>query len=136
MALRTDDISINTLIGLGSAISGDVHGNGFVRIDGDIDGNFETDGKVIIGEKSRIRGNVTAKSAIICGLIIGDVTAEESIHLCSTSMVIGDVITRSLEIEDHVVINGYCISIDSEDYQDRVKKRLDEKAIRSKAIHT
>ena len=50
MALRIDDISINTIIGHGSAISGDIKVNGFVRIDGDIDGNLETDGNVIIGE--------------------------------------------------------------------------------------
>ena len=47
MALKIDDISINTIIGSGSSISGDVHINGFIRIDGDIDGNLETDGNVI-----------------------------------------------------------------------------------------
>ena len=48
MALRVDDISINTIIGKGSAISGNMKVNGFIRIDGDIDGNLETDGNVIM----------------------------------------------------------------------------------------
>ena len=73
MALRIDDISINTLIGNGSAISGDIKVNGFVRIDGDIDGNLETDGNVIVGENARIRGDVKAKSIIIGGIILGNV---------------------------------------------------------------
>ena len=47
MALRTDDISINTISGKGSAISGNMKVNGFIRIDGDIDGSLETDGNVI-----------------------------------------------------------------------------------------
>ncbi len=50
MALRIDDISINTILGHGSAITGNIKINGFVRIDGDIDGNLETDGNIIIGE--------------------------------------------------------------------------------------
>jgi len=32
MALRIDDISINTVIGNGSAISGNLRVNGFVRV--------------------------------------------------------------------------------------------------------
>ena len=40
MALRFDDISINTLIGNGSFVQGDLKVNGFIRIDGDIDGNL------------------------------------------------------------------------------------------------
>jgi len=40
MASHYDDISINTLIGAGSFIKGDVHIDGFIRFDGDIDGNW------------------------------------------------------------------------------------------------
>ena len=48
MALKVDDISINTIIGKGSSITGNLRINGFVRLDGDIDGNLETDGNIII----------------------------------------------------------------------------------------
>ena len=73
MALRVDDISINTIIGKGSAISGNMKVNGFIRIDGDIDGSLETDGNVIVGENARIRGDLTAKSVIIGGIIKGNI---------------------------------------------------------------
>ena len=58
MALRIDDISINTIIGNGSSILGDIQVNGFVRIDGNIDGNLKTDGNVIVGDNAKIRGNI------------------------------------------------------------------------------
>ena len=64
MGFLTDDISINTIIGLGSAVSGDVHANGFIRVDGDIDGNLESTGNIIIGDKARINGSITALLAI------------------------------------------------------------------------
>jgi cytoskeletal protein CcmA (bactofilin family) len=130
-----DDISMHTVIGLGAAISGDVRGNGLVRIDGDIDGNFETTGQVIIGPQARIRGNVTAKSAIIHGVIIGDVQAEESIHLISSAAVIGDISTRALQVDENVIINGHCLSItEPAAYAEKDKLHKEAKAIRSRAI--
>ena len=111
MALRVDDISINTIIGKGSAISGNLKVNGFIRIDGDIDGNLETDGNVIVGELARIRGNLTAKSVIVGGIIKGNVTASESIKVLSDAAVIGDVISRKVQIDASAVIHGHCISI-------------------------
>ena len=69
MAL-TDNISINSILGSGSSVKGDVKINGFARIDGDIDGNLETTGNIIIGEKARIRGNVTGRSVTVIGGIV------------------------------------------------------------------
>lgn len=135
MSNRIDDISINTFIGSGSAISGDIRVNGFVRVDGDIDGNFETSGSVIIGEKARIRGNVNAKVAIIGGIVLGDVSASESVKLLSSSTVIGDVITRHIQIDDKVILHGHCIAVSDESaYEEKTEKYLDSKAVRSKVL--
>ena len=98
MAFRSDDISINTLVGSGSFVKGDMKVNGFIRIDGDIDGNLETDGAVIISEKARFRGNLTAKSVIVGGIIIGDITAKEGVKLLSSSAVVGNIISRRVQM--------------------------------------
>lgn len=130
MALRTDDISINTIIGNGTEIHGDIKINGFVRIDGDIDGNIETDGNVIIGEKARIRGNLRAKSVIIGGIILGNVNAEESARLLSECAVVGDVISRKVQIEDKAIIHGHCISVKDE----QKFKKISESYLESSAV--
>jgi cytoskeletal protein CcmA (bactofilin family) len=136
MSLHSDDVSINTLIGDGSAVTGDVHANGFIRIDGDIDGDLDTDGNVIIGEKARIRGNLTAKSVIIGGIVLGDVSAKENVKLLSTSAVIGDIRTRRVQMEEKVVFHGHCISIEDEQrYITESDRFLQAKAIREKAGH-
>ncbi len=135
MAFRSDDISINTLVGNGSFIQGNVHVNGFVRIDGDIDGDLDTDGAVIISEKAKIHGNLTAKSAIIGGIVLGDISAKEGVKLLSTSAVIGNIITKKVQMEDDVIFQGHCISIaDEERYEEEVNKFLQAKAIRDKAV--
>ena len=133
MALRTDDISINTVIGKGSAISGNMKVNGFIRIDGDIDGSLETDGNVIVGENARIRGDLTAKSAIIGGIIKGNIKANESIKILADAAVIGDVISRKVQVDGSAVIHGHCISIkDEAEYGKTSGEYLQSKAIKNK----
>ena len=71
MASFTDDISFNTMVGPGAFITGDLKLEGFTRVDGDIYGNLETTGKLIIGENARVRGSLTAKSVIVIGIVEG-----------------------------------------------------------------
>ena len=135
MALRTDDISINTIIGKGSAISGNMKVNGFIRIDGDIDGSLETDGNVIVGENARIRGDLTAKSVIIGGIIKGNIKATESVKIRSDAAVIGDVLSHKVQIDGSAIIHGHCISIkDDTEYSRASGEYLQSKAIKEKVI--
>ncbi len=136
MALRIDDISLNTIVGSGSSIKGDLKINGFVRIDGDIEGNLSTDGNVVIGENAKIKGNVNAKSAIIGGIILGDVYVKENIKLLSSSIVIGDILSRKIQIEESALFQGHCISIKNQDEYDRISQTyLQSKSIIQKVYH-
>ena len=135
MALKVDDISINTIIGKGSAISGNLHINGFVRLDGDIDGNLETDGNIIIGDSARIKGDVKAKAVIVGGIVVGNILAQESAKLLSNSAVLGDVISRKVQVEDKATFHGHCISIkDEEQFQKISDSYLQSKAIKEKVV--
>ena len=113
MAL-TDNISINSILGSGSSVKGDVKINGFARIDGDIDGNLETDGNIIIGENARIRGNIKAKSVIIGGIVLGNIEATQSIKILSAAAVVGDIISHKVQVEQDAIIHGHFISIKDE----------------------
>lgn len=114
MALNNEDISINSIIGAGTTIRGDIKVNGFIRIDGDIDGNLETSGNIIIGEKARIQGNIIAKSITIGGIIKGNITATDSVQLLSSSVVLGDILTHHIQADKDVVFHGHCIALSSE----------------------
>lgn len=135
MAFTSDDISINTLIGPGSFVSGDIKINGFIRIDGDIKGKIESSSNIIIGERAKIQGNITASSIVVGGIVLGDITAPKGIKLLSTSVVIGDIMTKSLQIEEDVIFNGHCISLSiEEEFKASSRQYLDQQAIRSKVI--
>ena len=135
MALKIDDISINTIIGKGSSITGDLRINGFVRLDGDINGSLETDGNVIIGDTARIKGDVKSKSVIVGGIVVGNVIAQDNVKLLSGAAVLGDIISRKVQIEDKVVFHGHCISIkDEEQFKKESEEYLQSKAIKEKVV--
>jgi cytoskeletal protein CcmA (bactofilin family) len=133
MASFTDDISFNTMVGPGAFVTGDLKLEGFTRVDGDIYGNLETTGKLIIGENARIRGSLTAKSVIVIGIVEGDILAPEGVHLFSSAVVLGDVISRKVKADENVVIEGYCISIENpQEFEEAKKQWLDMRAISNK----
>ena len=136
MAFLTDDISINTIIGAGSAVSGDVRANGFIRVDGDIDGNLDSTGNIIIGNNARINGNINALSTVVGGIVIGDIYAPNGIKLLSSSAVIGNICTKNLEIEENVIFHGHCIALrNEEEFAEETKLFSEELSIKSKAIN-
>ena len=134
MAFLTDDISVKTIIGLGSAISGDVHADGFIRVEGDIDGNLEVAGHVDVGSQARINGNINAKSVVLGGIVLGDIYAPEGIKLLSSSAVIGNITTKWLEIQENVIFHGHCIALKDENEFSRATEEFSNAlTIRSRA---
>lgn len=135
MAVFNDDISINSIIGNGSSIRGDIKINGFMRIDGDLEGNLETTGNVLVGENARIAGNITARSITVGGIIKGNVVAPEQVHLLSSSIVIGDIQTRQFQADENVIVHGHCISLyDETEYESASAELENIKSISQKAI--
>ena len=117
MAAAVKDISINTLIGAGSLVRGELNVSGFVRIDGDLDGNLQASGRVIIGENSRIRGDVRGQMVTIGGIVEGNVIAPEGVDILPSGMVLGDVLTKKLTVAESVLLHGYCFAVnDSEKF--------------------
>lgn len=135
MALLFDDISISTIIGAGSSFKGDLRATGAVMVDGDLDGDLQTTGNLIVGEAARIRGNVSAKSAVINGIVLGNISAPESIKLNTSSTVIGNIATHKLQIANGVVLHGHCIALSDDSlYQKETQRQNQLQEIRSKSI--
>lgn len=110
MAAKTfiDDISVNTIIGPGTYVNGGISTPGFLKIDGDVNGDLVSKGRIVVSENARVCGNVRATAVVVGGIIKGDVIASESIDITSSGMVIGDIITRRLKVAENVLIHGFC----------------------------
>lgn len=131
MAYRNDTISVNTLIGATAFIKGSLETEGLVRFDGQIDGDIKTTGKIIIGESARIKGMVEANSASINGVVQGDIIAPEGVQVFSTALIIGDIITKKLSLEENVLWQGRSIIFEQDQSLiDEQKIRQEKKALK------
>lgn len=138
MAFHTDDISMNTIVGVGSLITGNIYSAGIARIDGDINGKVESAGHVQIGSAARIKADIIAHSVDVFGVIEGDILAPEGVHLYPKAVVLGDIVTKHLQLDGNVLVNGECITLsDEKAFEEARNHWIDVKAVSGKtfAVH-
>ncbi len=129
---KINDFSINTIIGPNTDINGDIRTGGFTRIDGSIRGNVRAKGRVVIGERARIKGNVTGTNITIGGVVCGNIIADGYLVILSTAVVIGDIITRRIQADDGCFINGrVAVCVDSENWKKTTSEYKDAQGIKS-----
>ena len=100
------NFSINTILGPGVNISGNIECPGFTRVDGNIMGDLRAKGQVVIGEKARMKSNVSGTFVTIGGVVCGNVIASEGIIILATGLVRGDIITRRIRADEGCFIHG------------------------------
>jgi len=119
--------AVNTIIGPGSFIKGDINGGGFTRVDGEVKGNLHVNGKVVVGAKARMRSSITGTSITIGGVIDGNILASERLTVLSSAMIIGDIITRRIEAHEGCLIHGRVRVCESEESWERAKSEYRDK---------
>ena len=101
---------IDSLIGAGTVVQGNVMFAGGLRIDGAVDGKVATadnaQGTLVISEHARIDGEVKVSHIVINGSVSGPVTANDYLELQAKARVNGDVVYRALEMHVGAVVKG------------------------------
>ncbi len=103
---KEKQVQIGTLVGKGSELAGDFSVQGSARIDGKVNGDVAVTGTLIVGSTGSISGNVSAKSIVIGGEVLGDVVAPEKTELTATAKVLGDITTGVIVVDEHAIIQG------------------------------
>ena len=101
---------IDSLIGVGTRIEGDVSFSGGLRVDGEIKGNVtavsDAASTLVVSEQARIEGDIRVSHLVVNGTIDGPVYASEFLELQSKSRVRGDVHYSRLEMHLGAVVEG------------------------------
>ncbi len=109
MAREQDSLSYNiNRISYGTEIVGTINTNGDIRIDGSLEGALISNGRVVIGEKGYIKGDLRCNHVDIWGTFEGSLVASESTMMKSMATLTGDVKTTKLCIEVGARFNGSC----------------------------
>ena len=98
----------------GTEITGDIKSAGDIRIDGVLNGNMTTKGKVVIGPTGRVKGEVECKNSEVSGIIDGKITVSQLLTLKASSKISGTIVTNKLSIEPGAVFTGNCAMKDGE----------------------
>jgi len=99
--------SISQIAG-GTEIRGEVICQGDLRIDGSVVGNVSVQGKLVIGEKGRVDGEVACRNCDVSGYLKGKLAVQELLALKSSSQLYGEISTKKLSIEPGSIFTGTC----------------------------
>ncbi len=101
---------IDSLIGAGTIIEGDLNFSGGMRIDGQVNGNVvATPGKpstLVLSELAHVKGNVNVTHLVVNGVINGAVSASEYLELQSKARITGDVSYHTIEMHLGALVDG------------------------------
>ena len=103
-----EHISIQNIIAKGTKIVGDFFSEGDLRVDGIIEGNIQTPGKVVVGKDGQISGKLSCSNAYFEGKLTGTLELSGTLTLKSTAHIEGDVITEKLAVEPGATFNVTC----------------------------
>jgi len=102
--------SIDSLIGVGTRVEGNIVFKGGLRVDGEVRGNISSEsgqeGTLVISEKASVEGAITVGHVVINGAVIGPIFAAESLELLPSARVTGDVEYHQIEMQQGAVIQG------------------------------
>lgn len=97
---------LQNVIGKGTVIEGNVQAEGDLVVEGVVKGDVTTKTKLVAGPSAIIEGNILAQHAEIAGRVQGTVKALGLLVINSSGMILGDVITKDLNVESGSTFNG------------------------------
>ncbi len=94
-------------IGKSVIVKGELSGSEDLYLDGEVEGMIELHGhSLVIGPNGRVRARIQARDVIIHGKIDGNVQAMERVELRQSAVVVGDIVTRRIVMEEGAYFKG------------------------------
>ena len=104
---------IDSLIGTGTLIEGDISFTGGLRIDGHVKGNVKATGNkpgtLVVSELAKVEGDIDVAHVVINGTVAGPVRGSEYVELLPKARVTGNVSYKSIEIHVGAIVMGQLI---------------------------
>ncbi len=95
-----------SLIGAGMTITGNVTTTGTVRIEGQLDGNVQTNQGVVVGPEGVVNGDIEAQDAVIGGRVRGAVRTTGRLELHSTCDIEGEISAPRFKMDEGGRVSG------------------------------
>ncbi len=93
----------------GTVIRGDITSQADFRLDGTLDGNFQSHGKIVIGPSGSVTGDIICRNADIEGRFEGKIQVLEILNVKSKAHIYGEVICGKLAVEPGAEFSASCV---------------------------
>ena len=93
----------------GTIIKGDIVSQADFRLDGELTGNFQTKGKIVIGPAGSVTGDIVCKNADIEGKYKGKIQVLEILNVKNKASIYGEVICGKLSVEPGADFSASCM---------------------------
>ena len=110
MATSNRESGISGINNLGSAtrIKGEISTDADIRLDGELIGNLKCKGKVILGPKGNIKGEIYCQNAVIEGTIDGIIKVKDHLQVKESAKITGEISTQKLTVQSGAIFNVKC----------------------------
>lgn len=96
----------NTSVGPDNIFKGNITGTGHSIILGQVEGDCDIEGTLVIGETGVWIGNIFAENVIIAGKVEGNIVTKEKIDIVSTAKMNGSLTSSMIAIAEGAVHEG------------------------------
>ena len=118
-------------IGKSVIIKGELSGSEDLYVDGVVEGTIELQSNsLVVGPNGQVRAKVNAKNVTVQGRVEGNIRAVERVELRKSAVIVGDIATQRLAIEEGAYFKGKI------DIQREADKALPKSESRAEAAGT
>ena len=107
---QTPVVNVNEVsrISTGTVIKGEINSPNDIRIDGVFEGKIFSKGRVVVGEKAEIKGDIVCDNVDFWGKMTGSLFVRVTLTLKDTCSVNGDLHVQRLVVELGAHFDGTC----------------------------
>jgi cytoskeletal protein CcmA (bactofilin family) len=124
-------------IGKNVIIKGELSGSEDLYLDGEVEGNIELRGHCLtIGPNGRVRANIHAREITVDGKVDGNVNGTDRVVLRKSAILVGDIFTQRISIEDGAYFKGGIDINKNEKTKEsaRVEEKRDQKPVSAATV--
>ncbi len=125
--------TIDTLIGAGSVLQGDLEFTGGLRVDGHIRGHVSaqdsSNGTLVLSESGVIEGDINVPHVVVNGTVNGNISSKGHVELQAKAKIQGDIHYKAVEMELGAVLNGGLVSDSGSAVYDAAPKPVEKKKL-------
>jgi cytoskeletal protein CcmA (bactofilin family) len=98
-----------TIVGSGARLEGNVVSAGNLRIDGQVKGQINADGDVVLSPQSQVEADIRSQNVSVAGRFKGNILVKGKAHLARGGRIDGNITSKTLVVEEGGIFHGQSI---------------------------